>query len=162
MSRVLEEWKKASTRYIFPLALLEVIRSKRCSQICAGLYAAAYEQIRFNMELLRPGMSFREFSVRSWRIPEIYLENRYSCIAHGIGMEDEYPSIAHQTGWGRIRRCVREWNDALSGKLHRCGGRQRRRETQATGFADREWLHAAFNVQIRNPLGMTRGLWGAA
>ncbi|TKC78103.1 aminopeptidase P family protein [Trinickia terrae] len=63
------------------------------------LYATAYAQIHINMELLRPGMTFREFSERSFRIPERYLKNRYSCIAHGIGMVDEYPSIAHRIDW---------------------------------------------------------------
>lgn len=72
------------------------------------------------MELLRPGMSFREFFERSWRIPEIYLENRYSCIAHGIGMVDEYPLITHQTNWsgGGYDGVF----DALRGKLHQRGG----------------------------------------
>lgn len=63
------------------------------------LYEAAYSQVHFNMDLLRPGMTFREFSERAWKIPEIYLKNRYSCVAHGIGMVDEYPSIAHQVDW---------------------------------------------------------------
>lgn len=64
-----------------------------------ALYEAAYSQVHFNMQLLRPGMTFREFSEKAWRIPEVYLKNRYSCVAHGIGMVDEYPSIAHQVDW---------------------------------------------------------------
>jgi Xaa-Pro aminopeptidase len=63
------------------------------------LYEAAYSQVHFNMDLLRPGMTFREFSEKAWKIPEIYLKNRYSCVAHGIGMVDEYPNIAHQVDW---------------------------------------------------------------
>ncbi|MGU7769040.1 M24 family metallopeptidase [Burkholderia sp. MR1-5-21] len=63
------------------------------------LYDAAHTQIHFNMDLLRPGMSFREFSEKAWKIPDAYLKNRYSCVAHGIGMVDEYPSIAHQVDW---------------------------------------------------------------
>ncbi|AXL49980.1 aminopeptidase P [Paraburkholderia caffeinilytica] len=63
------------------------------------LYEAAYSQVHFNMDLLRPGMTFREFSEKAWKIPEPYLKNRYSCVAHGIGMVDEYPSIAHQVDW---------------------------------------------------------------
>ena len=63
------------------------------------LYEAAYSQVHFNMDLIRPGMTFREFSERAWKIPEIYLKNRYSCVAHGIGMVDEYPSVAHQVDW---------------------------------------------------------------
>jgi Xaa-Pro aminopeptidase len=63
------------------------------------LYATAYEQIHHNLELMKPGMSFREFSERSWKIPDKYLGNRYSCVAHGIGMVDEYPSVAHVVDW---------------------------------------------------------------
>ena len=63
------------------------------------LYESAYSQVHFNMDLLRPGMTFREFSEKAWKIPEIYLKNRYSCVAHGIGMVDEYPNIAHQVNW---------------------------------------------------------------
>ncbi|OAJ52853.1 hypothetical protein A6V36_36610 [Paraburkholderia ginsengiterrae] len=64
-----------------------------------ALYEAAYSQVYFNMQLLRAGMTFREFSEKAWQIPEVYLKNRYSCLAHGIGMVDEYPSIAHQVDW---------------------------------------------------------------
>ncbi|MEP9324922.1 M24 family metallopeptidase [Paraburkholderia phymatum] len=63
------------------------------------LYEAAYSQVHFNMDLLSPGMTFREFSEKAWKIPDVYLKNRYSCIAHGIGMVDEYPSVAHQVDW---------------------------------------------------------------
>jgi Xaa-Pro aminopeptidase len=63
------------------------------------LYEAAYSQIHFNMDLLRPGMTFHEFSEKAWKIPEIYVQNRYSCVAHGIGMVDEYPNIAHHVDW---------------------------------------------------------------
>jgi Xaa-Pro aminopeptidase len=63
------------------------------------LYAAAYTQLHTNMELLRPGMTFREFAERSWKMPDTYLKNRYSCLAHGIGMVDEYPSVAYYMDW---------------------------------------------------------------
>lgn len=63
------------------------------------LYTAAHTQLHFNMDLLRVGMSFREFSERSWKIPGAFAKNRYSCVAHGIGLVDEYPNIAHYTDW---------------------------------------------------------------
>ncbi|MBP0619223.1 M24 family metallopeptidase [Cupriavidus consociatus] len=63
------------------------------------LYAAAHTQLHTNMELLRPGMTFREFAQRSWDMPSAYLKNRYSCLAHGIGMVDEYPSVAYYSDW---------------------------------------------------------------
>jgi len=59
------------------------------------LYRAAYDQIQYNMDILKPGMSFKEFSEKAWRIPPEFYKNRYNCVAHGIGMVDEYPLIAH-------------------------------------------------------------------
>ena len=61
------------------------------------LYRYAFEQIQTNAAALRPGLSYREFSENAWPIPERFYENRYSFIAHGVGMGDEYPGIAH---WG--------------------------------------------------------------
>ena len=60
------------------------------------LYSLAYEQVHTNMALLKAGVSYREFSNRAWNIPPEYYPNRYSCIAHGVGMADENPFIAHQ------------------------------------------------------------------
>ncbi|MGF6878090.1 Xaa-Pro dipeptidase [Paraburkholderia sp. MM5477-R1] len=59
------------------------------------LYAAAYEQLHTNMVLIKPGMTFNEFAERSWAMPDTFFKNRYSCLAHGIGMVDEYPSISY-------------------------------------------------------------------
>jgi len=57
------------------------------------LYATAYAQVQHNISKLRPGMSFREAAEKSWPIPEEFLANRYSCMIHGVGLADEYPSI---------------------------------------------------------------------
>src|SRR5262249_51816717 len=59
------------------------------------LYRVAHEQILHNMELLRPGLSFREYSERAWEIPERYVANRYYVSAHGCGMTGEYPYMYH-------------------------------------------------------------------
>jgi Xaa-Pro aminopeptidase len=58
-----------------------------------ALYAAALEQVEHNLALIRPGMDWREYTERSWPIPERYLANRYSCLLHGVGMCDEYPGV---------------------------------------------------------------------
>jgi Xaa-Pro aminopeptidase len=60
------------------------------------LYAAAYEQIRHNVGVLKPGMIFREVSEAAWPIPEEFLSLRYSSLIHGVGLADEYPSLRHQ------------------------------------------------------------------
>jgi len=57
------------------------------------LYHLAVEQIEHNLALIRPGVSFREFNEKSWRIPHQQLPYRYSLAAHGVGMADEWPVI---------------------------------------------------------------------
>ena len=59
------------------------------------LYRVAHEQVHHNMELLRAGTSFREYSERAWEIPERFVANRYFCSAHGCGMTGEYPYLYH-------------------------------------------------------------------
>ncbi|MDI3325781.1 Xaa-Pro peptidase family protein [Pontibacterium granulatum] len=60
------------------------------------LYATAYEQVHYNMDMIKPGMTFKEFTEKAWPIPEHFHKNRYCCVIHGIGMADEYPAVAHQ------------------------------------------------------------------
>ena len=59
------------------------------------LYEVAREHIAANLELLRPGLGFAELTEKSHRLPERYRAGRYSCIAHGTGLCDEYPSIKY-------------------------------------------------------------------
>ena len=65
------------------------------------LYGLAMEQIHYNIDMLKPGMSFNEASERAWRIPNAYVANRYSCVAHGVGLCDEWPHVAHAQDLGR-------------------------------------------------------------
>jgi len=78
----------------------DVSRSWRCGDgkpddTQRRLYAAAHEQLHHDIEILKPGMSFREVSEGAWKIPDEYLSNRYTCLLHGVGLADEYPSIRH-------------------------------------------------------------------
>lgn len=59
------------------------------------LYRVAHEQVHHNLQLLRAGTSFREYSQRAWEIPERYVANRYYVSAHGVGMTGEYPYLYH-------------------------------------------------------------------
>lgn len=58
-----------------------------------SLYAHAIEQIESNIALLGPGLSFRDYTARAWPIPPRFAELNYGCIAHGVGMVDEWPAI---------------------------------------------------------------------
>jgi Xaa-Pro aminopeptidase len=59
------------------------------------LYKTAFEQVHHNMDILKPGMSFRDYADRAWDIPERYYTNRYYLSAHGCGMTGEYPYLYH-------------------------------------------------------------------
>ncbi len=59
------------------------------------LYRYAHEQVHHNLELLRPGATFREYAARAWDIPERFHANRYYLSAHGCGMTGEYPYLYH-------------------------------------------------------------------
>jgi Xaa-Pro aminopeptidase len=60
------------------------------------LYRQAHEQVRHNMGIIRPGMTFREYADEAWTIPERYVANRYYVSAHGCGMTGEYPHLHHR------------------------------------------------------------------
>ncbi|RKK83736.1 hypothetical protein BFJ69_g2474 [Fusarium oxysporum] len=59
------------------------------------LYRVAHEQVTHNMRILKPGMTFREYSDQSWDIPAKYYDNRYYLSAHGCGLTGEYPYLYH-------------------------------------------------------------------
>ena len=65
------------------------------------LYKMAVEQISHNSRLIKSGISFREFTEKSWVLPEEYYGNRYSCMVHGIGLCDEWPMIRYPTDGGQ-------------------------------------------------------------
>jgi Xaa-Pro dipeptidase len=52
--------------------------------------------VHHNIDVLRPGLSFREYADLAWEIPERFLANRYFCSAHGCGMTGEYPYLYHR------------------------------------------------------------------
>ena len=65
------------------------------SQQQRTLYKVAMEQVHHNMDIIKAGMSFRDYAVQAWDIPEKYYANRYNLCAHGCGMTGEYPYLYH-------------------------------------------------------------------
>lgn len=63
------------------------------------LYAMAYRQMHTNLQLFTAGSSFREISEKAFALPEPYLQRQNGCIAHGIGLCNEYPLVVHQKGY---------------------------------------------------------------
>ena len=59
------------------------------------LYQLAYEQIQHNIGIIAPGLDYREVAERAWKIPDRFVERRYTSIMHGVGMHGETPFVAH-------------------------------------------------------------------
>ncbi len=78
--------------YCSDLSLTFFCGPGRPSEEQKRLYGLAYEQIHSNLELVRPGVGFREFSERSFKLPPSFAPNRYSVVFHGVGLADEYPA----------------------------------------------------------------------
>jgi len=83
---------------------VDISRTYRCgpgrpSDEQRRLYQSAYQQLQHNIDLLRPGMAFREFAEQAWPIPEEFLANRYVLLVHGVGLADEWPDVPHLIDW---------------------------------------------------------------
>lgn len=57
------------------------------------LYDAAYQQVQHNIELMRPGNTFRYIAEHALLPPAPYHSLTNACVAHGIGLCNEYPLI---------------------------------------------------------------------
>ncbi|MXY40493.1 MAG: aminopeptidase P family protein [Rhodospirillaceae bacterium] len=59
------------------------------------LYTLAWNEVTHNTELLRAGTSFRDFIAARYIQEPGYGDQPYPCLAHGVGMGDEWPVIHH-------------------------------------------------------------------
>ena len=57
------------------------------------LYTLAWSEVMHNTELMRPGASFREIVERRYVQESGFGDQPYPCLAHGLGMADEWPVI---------------------------------------------------------------------
>jgi Xaa-Pro aminopeptidase len=64
------------------------------------IYTKAYEQVKHNIELLRPGITFKELSFSSKEYPKDKFRH-YSVQYHGVGLCDEYPCIPFTWEWDK-------------------------------------------------------------
>ncbi|HVI91391.1 MAG TPA: Xaa-Pro peptidase family protein [Dongiaceae bacterium] len=60
------------------------------------LYQTALDNLHHNLELVKAGVSFREFTERSYKLAPEFVDRRYSCIMHGVGLCDEYPFAVYR------------------------------------------------------------------
>ena len=56
------------------------------------------EHIQTNMEMLKPGVTIPELVANGHRLSPIYQKQKYSCMMHGVGLCDEWPSVAYPDG----------------------------------------------------------------
>lgn len=72
--------------------------------ICGGVapsaeqretYRVAHDWVRGMTELVRPGITCADLAAAAPRIPERYLPQRYEVMIHGVGLEEESPSVCH-------------------------------------------------------------------
>lgn len=90
------------------------------------LYQVAHEHIRYNMEILKPGMTFAEVTQAGILLPPEFRAQRYGVMMHGVGLCDEYPSIRYpedveQHGYDGVLEpgmalCVEAYVGAVGGK----------------------------------------------
>jgi Xaa-Pro aminopeptidase len=58
-------------------------------------YRASHDWLQAMEALLRPGLSCAELASLAPPIPARFLAQRYECMVHGIGLEEENPSVCH-------------------------------------------------------------------
>jgi Xaa-Pro dipeptidase len=59
------------------------------------VYRASHEWLQAMEALVRPGLTCGELASLAPPIPERFLAQRYECMVHGIGLEEENPSVCH-------------------------------------------------------------------
>jgi Xaa-Pro dipeptidase len=60
------------------------------------LHGLAYDQVHHNIDILKPGRSFREIAEAAYKLPEAFVAQMNRAIAHGIGLCNEYPLVINQ------------------------------------------------------------------
>ena len=82
----------------------DISRTFLCGDVPAtprqcDLYQRAYDEVQHTLSMLRAGVSARELSDSGFKHPERFIPNRYPCLAHGVGMCDEFPKICYREDW---------------------------------------------------------------
>jgi Xaa-Pro aminopeptidase len=57
------------------------------------LFGLALAQLKHNASLIGPGVTYEDFARRAWPMPERYRPFGYYCLAHGLGVCGEHPSV---------------------------------------------------------------------
>jgi Xaa-Pro dipeptidase len=65
------------------------------AQAYRDTYKAAHDWLEEIKALVRPGATCGELAAEAPALPERWLPQRYECILHGIGLEEESPSVCY-------------------------------------------------------------------
>ncbi len=66
------------------------------------LYKRAHEEVQHNIELMQPGMAYRDITAKGFVQPEQFRAQHYPVLAHGVGMSDEFPTIFYPDDDARL------------------------------------------------------------
>jgi Xaa-Pro aminopeptidase len=58
-------------------------------------YAAAPAWVTGTKDVIRAGMTCADVAAVAPPLPERFVPQRYECLVHGIGLEEENPSVCH-------------------------------------------------------------------
>ncbi len=58
-------------------------------------YKAAFDWLEATKAVVRPGLTCREIAERTPVLPAKYLPQRYECMIHSVGLEEESPSVCY-------------------------------------------------------------------
>ena len=71
------------------------VEGRKLSEYQKKIHNLAFENVKYNEQLIKPGVTFREFAEKAWKLPDNCFDNHYPCQIHGVGMSDEWPFIAY-------------------------------------------------------------------
>jgi len=60
-----------------------------------AIYRESHDWLEAMKSLVRPGVTCAELVVEAPPFPERFVAQRYECYFHGIGLEEENPSLCH-------------------------------------------------------------------
>ena len=81
--------------YFFCVSRTFLAGDRRPTPAQRDTYSAALEWLDAMKAVVRPGLTCAEIADRAPELPQKYLPQRYECMIHGIGLEEESPSVCY-------------------------------------------------------------------
>ena len=127
-------------------------------------YRTSHEWLLAMEALIRPGVTCGELAAAAPPIPERYLPQRYECMVHGIGLEEENPSVCHpQDRQSNADTGDRGGHGARRGALRGRDRGARRRQARRPGPRHIGWLPRPVPVSVLAGVArMKGGTWRSA